>query len=92
MDFFEAQDRARRNTWKLVVFYLLAVVLIIATVYLIAAAVLGYHADVPPGASLTERIWHPALFLTVSAAIIMIIISGTLFRVAQLRKGGSAVA
>ena len=34
MDFFERQDQARRNTRLLVVYFVLAVVLIVAAVYL----------------------------------------------------------
>lgn len=92
MDFFEAQERARRITGKLVVLYLVAVVLIILSIYLIAVILFGYSGQVPSGASAGEYLWHPGLLLTVSTIIIITILIGTLFRVYQLRRGGSAVA
>lgn len=78
MDFFEAQDRAKNNTGKLIVLYLLAVILIIITVNLAAAILLG-NAGV-------------GQFLVVSIIILTTIILGTLYRVSQLRGGGSSVA
>ncbi|MEX0680026.1 MAG: M48 family metallopeptidase [Balneolales bacterium] len=92
MDFFEAQDRARRITWKLIGLYLMAVFLIIASVYLVALALFGYSGQAPAGATLTQQLWQPELFTGVSIILIIIIVAGTLFRIAQLRKGGSAVA
>lgn len=92
MDFFEAQDRARRTTWKLVALYAIAVILIIASVYLVALALFGYAGEAPPGASLADQLWQPELLTAVSITLVVIILIGTLFRVAQLRKGGSAVA
>ncbi|MEX0770388.1 MAG: M48 family metallopeptidase [Balneolaceae bacterium] len=92
MDFFEAQDRARRNTWKLVLLYAAAVILIITSVYLVTTVIFGYTAGIPPEATFLERVWHPWLLLSVSTIIVIIILSGTLFRVAQLRRGGAAVA
>lgn len=92
MDFFEAQDRAKRTTWKLLILYLLAVVLIIGSIYLIALFVLGYAGREMPLNAVTTWFWNPGLFLTVSTLVIIVITSGTLFRIMQLRKGGSAVA
>lgn len=92
MNFFEAQDRARRATWKLVGLYLISILLIITAVYLVVLFVLGYAGQVPPGASLSQRLWFPDILLSVSTVLVIIILAGTLFRVAQLRKGGSAVA
>ena len=85
MDFFEAQDRAKRNTGKLVFLYLLAVVGIVFSVYL-AVMILFYSQG------MADEIWNPALLVIVSAIVCTVIITGTLFRIAQLRKGGSAVA
>lgn len=90
MDFFERQERARRNTWKLILLYTAAVILIIASVYLIALILFG-QGD-PPGTDLTESFWHPELFLAVSALTMTLILGGTLYRIASLRSGGSAVA
>lgn len=92
MDFFQAQDRARRNTVKLVVLYLLAVISIIVTVYIVVILAFGYAGHAPPAATMAERLWHPDTFLYVALIILAVISIGSLFRMSQLRKGGSAVA
>ncbi len=92
MDFFEAQERARRITWKLIALYLIAVILIITSIYLVTLVVFGFAGQAPPDASLLQQLWQPELLLAVSTVIVIVILAGTLFRIAQLRKGGSAVA
>src|SRR6056297_2254309 len=86
MDFFEAQDRAKQATWKLLGFYFAAVILIILSVYLVSLLLLGYASGG------IGQPWNPVLFFLVSSFTLILIVSGTLFRIAQLRKGGSAVA
>ena len=44
MDYFQAQDQARRNTWKLLVLFLSAVASIILAVYLLLFGVLLFDA------------------------------------------------
>jgi Zn-dependent protease with chaperone function len=88
MDFFEAQDRAKRNTGKLVVLYVLAVIGIILSVYVVT--LLLFHSQVNGFAG--ASFWYPGWLLTVSLIILLVIAAGTAFRVSQLRKGGSAVA
>src|SRR6056297_541605 len=86
MDFFEAQDRAKQATWKLLGLYFAAVVLIILSVYLVTLLLLGYASGG------VNQPWNPVLFFIVTTFTLILIISATLFRIAQLRKGGSAVA
>lgn len=88
MDFFEAQDRAKRNTGKLVLLYVLAVIGIIFSVYIISLILFHTQVTVVGGVSF----WYPGWLLTVSVLIFLMIGIGTFHRVAQLRKGGSAVA
>lgn len=88
MDFFEAQDRAKRNTTKLVLIYLTAVIGIILSVYFVSLLV--FHSQVTG----FERAnwWQPGWFTAVTIIVFIIIAAGSLFRISQLRKGGSAVA
>ena len=44
MDFFEAQDRARRQTWLLVVYFIVAVILMIGSLYVAVIAALTFTA------------------------------------------------
>lgn len=89
MDFFEAQDRAKRNTKKLVFYYALAVTGIILSIYIVTLIFFNSQFNVEGG---EISFWYPGWLLTVSVIVGLIIASGTLYRVSQLRKGGSAVA
>jgi Zn-dependent protease with chaperone function len=83
MDFFDAQDRARRLSGWLVVLFALAVLLIALTVYLAVALVL-----LPEEAPLWW--WQPGLFAMVVGGVgaLVGICSGV--RTASLRSGGGS--
>lgn len=89
MDFFEHQDRARRNTGRLVMLFIAAVVGIIALTYpVIAMVVVGISQDSGDQAG----IWQPDLFIAVTAAVLAVVTMGSLFKLGQLRGGGRVVA
>jgi len=85
VNFFDAQDKARRATRWLVVVYLAATVLIVAGVTLVVAGAFYTVGEVgtPP---------HPALLLWTAAAATLLIVGSTLFKTARLSAGGSRVA
>jgi Zn-dependent protease with chaperone function len=90
MDFFEAQDHARRQSQRLIYLFGLAVLsLILGTytvVWLLFASENGsYPAGQPP-------FLQPDLLALVTLGLGIPIAGGTLFRTSQLRKGGAAVA
>ncbi len=93
-DFFELQDTARRNTGRLIGLFVLAVIAICATLYALAVVVFGYQGQSPrtgdPNFAL--QWWNPGLLAQVSAATLLVVGGGTLFKLAQLRAGGSFVA
>ncbi len=90
MDFFAHQDSARRRSGLLVVLFIVAVLLTIAAVYAVAATVfLQPNADAPAAA---RSWWDPGLALVVSAALLLVIGGGSLFKIAALRGGGESVA
>ncbi|MEX0684577.1 MAG: M48 family metallopeptidase [Balneolales bacterium] len=91
MDFFESQDRARKQTRRLVLLYLVAVALIIVTVYIVVAFIFLDAVD-QANETLVQRLWNMELFFSVAIITLIVIISGTLFRVLQLRGGGASVA
>ncbi|HEX5219732.1 MAG TPA: M48 family metallopeptidase [Verrucomicrobiae bacterium] len=93
MDFFERQDKARRNTKWLVFYFIAAVVLIVASVYLALLFIFHsasnfQHGSQPP----VFALWNPKLFLLAASGTLAIITCGSLFKTAQLSSGGSAVA
>ncbi|HTT07189.1 MAG TPA: M48 family metallopeptidase [Gammaproteobacteria bacterium] len=89
MNFFEQQHRARRKTWLLVLYFLIAVALIIAAVELgvYYALLFGdvYHHD------LNAWLLEPG-FLWVIAGTVAVIFSGTAYTAIQLSGGGQALA
>ena len=87
MNFFRAQDEARGRTTKLVVLLVLAIVVLAGTLY--ALAVLGQRK-----LGLSREIdWlQPKLFVATAGTALVVIIGGSLLRIAELSKGGSAIA
>jgi Zn-dependent protease with chaperone function len=94
MDFFEHQAQARKNTAVLVAYFALAMVCLVAAVYL--ATVLGVHGmqtSQSTGATpSTLQFWQPRLFLYAVAGTLGVVVLGSLYKTARLSKGGSAVA
>jgi Zn-dependent protease with chaperone function len=87
MNFFRAQDEARGRTTKLVVLLVLAIVVLAGTLY--ALAVLGQWK-----LGLSREIdWlQPKLFVATAGTALVVIIGGSLLRIAELSKGGGAIA
>jgi Zn-dependent protease with chaperone function len=91
MDFFESQDRARRKSGLLVLYFVIAVVLMIASLYAAAVAVFGFTIR---GQVEAEPIhwFQPVILLTVTGITLAIIGLGSLYKIAELRSGGESVA
>ena len=89
MDFFDHQDRAKKNSRRFVFFYIIAVGFICIAVAAIAGSVAWISSDVPP-ATKTQA----TMLVAVVAALItgLIIVGGSLYRISELRGGGSSVA
>jgi Zn-dependent protease with chaperone function len=93
MDFFERQDKARRNTKWLVFYFVVAVVLIIASVYFTFLFVFhGASSYRYQGQPPIFALWNPKLFLFAAGGTLAVITCGSLVKTAQLSSGGSAVA
>ena len=93
MNFFAAQDKARRSSRRLVVAYLLATVLIIAGVTLVVAYASWIFGRLSHGMAFGDYFAsHSALFGLVALIVLLIIIGATLFKTAALSSGGAKVA
>ena len=94
MDFFQNQEVARKKTGLLIVYFLLAVILIILTVYVAIAAVLRLaEPGDQSGAELTlSALWDPQLFGAVAVGTAALISGGSLYKIASLSGGGHTVA
>ena len=92
-DFFRQQDMARRNTGRLVLLFALAVLGIVASVLALAAALTAFFNRDPE-----TNAWHwaaatdPQLLILVLAGTLVVVVGGSLIRIAELRAGGRLVA
>ncbi len=92
MDFFKSQDIARRKTSILVLYYCLAVVMIILAVYA-AAMMLFQGAMVKSGSEMAlKTLWNPELFIWITGVTSAIVLIGSIFKISQLSSGGAVVA
>ncbi|MEX0270184.1 M48 family metalloprotease [Leptolyngbyaceae cyanobacterium UHCC 1019] len=86
MNFFEHQDRAHQNTRRLGWLYLLSLVGIIGAIHfalwLICRLILKANIS----------LLSPGMLLSVAVPTLLLILSGTLFKLIKLRQGGAAVA
>ena len=85
MNFFDAQDNARRISKRLVYAYLFSAALIVAGVTLVVAAgltLVGYvdHGEQAP------------ILISVAMAAALLIVGATLYKTAALSSGGGSVA
>jgi Zn-dependent protease with chaperone function len=83
-DFFTRQELARRNTGRLIVLFLLAVVAIVAAVYLVVAfALRGAQGG---------SMWDPGLLGVVALGTGALVAGGSAYRTVSLAGGGQHVA
>jgi len=94
MDFFDAQQRARKKTLLLVALFALAVAaLIVATNVLLAiVATFTTSVGVANGAQGVFTETSPNQWLAISAIVLLVIGCASVYKYAVLRSGGRAVA
>lgn len=87
-DFFAQQDHARKRTTNLLFLFTLAVLGTIASLYLVLLVPHLFDSRLrePP------TLWNPGLFFSVTIGTTVVILGATLFKIAQLKAGGKAVA
>ncbi|MDH3532588.1 MAG: M48 family metallopeptidase, partial [Gammaproteobacteria bacterium] len=93
MNFFAAQDRARRSTRRLVFVYLLAAALIVVGVTLVVGVALFNFSAAGYGVTLSGFLSQQApILLTTAIAASLLIVGATLYKTAVLSAGGGRVA
>lgn len=95
MDFFDSQDQARRNTGLLLLYYAIAVCLIVVAVYFaawFAQALLVAKSTHTSPVTTIPHFWDPEMFLMISGGVLMLVLLGSLYKIALLASGGKAVA
>ena len=95
MDFFARQEQARRNTKWLVLYFIVAVVLLIVAIYFISLVVFAgvqakqhHYNDAP----VQFVLWNPEIFLASTLGVLAVIFLGSAYKTNELAAGGSAVA
>src|SRR5690242_10848272 len=95
MDFFAQQDRARKKTKWLVLYFSMAVILIIAAIYFIVLFVSfyfgvrqhDYRHEYQPFSW-----WDAKIFLGAAVGSLAVIFGGSAYKIHEFAEGGSAVA
>ena len=101
MDFFQAQDRARRRTKWLVLLFILAVLGTIAAGYVAAMAITGQmgrsarhsrYGRYYEAPAVQQIWWNPSVFAAVTVGTLTMVGAASLYKWIQFRGGGGAVA
>ena len=87
MDFFAAQDLSRSKTKWLFLLYVLAIIAIIAGIYLVLMLVFAMGAPESMG-----LVFNLELLVGVALFTVLVIGSGSLYKTLELRSGGEQVA
>jgi Zn-dependent protease with chaperone function/uncharacterized tellurite resistance protein B-like protein len=95
MDFFAQQEKTRKKTKWLVIYFILAVAAMIAAIYIAALVIFSgvqlhqhHFNDEQPQFDL----WNPQIFLGVALGTIAVILIGSSYKTMALAAGGSAVS
>jgi len=96
LNFYQAQDDARRSTWRLIALFVAAVLSLIVMTNLLVAVVYvwtGNHAMPTSISTATLLAQLPTEYwLTISVGVVAIVALASLFKFASLRGGGRSVA
>jgi hypothetical protein len=97
MDFFDRQQRARKHTKLLEVYFGLAVFGISSGIYFAVVLFLNWwgisgHRHYDYGFQQTCGLWDAQLFLTVAAITLVFILCGSAYKIVRLFRGGKVVA
>lgn len=88
MNFFEYQDRAHRNSQTLIWLFIFSVCCIIFSIYIAAIISFGLMSK----GKATIALWEPELFILVAIPTLLVIGSGTCYKLLSLRQGGAVIA
>ena len=103
MDFFEEQALARKRTLRLVLLFAVAVAGVVLAVYILSmifymagasdsAGVAYVTGDYDNVGELALSFWDPGVLLFAFGSTVTVVGLGSLYKIAQLRDGGPAVA
>lgn len=93
MNFFESQDTARRNTGKLILLFVLAVLSLIVVTNLLVMLVFGFAgSEMTSMAATSSMQFRWDTFLVVGAVVTSVVFMGSLYKISALSGGGARIA
>ncbi len=93
MNFFESQDRARKNTSQLVFLFALAVITLIIMTNLLVMVVFGFiNSQQMQSSSTLVQTMDWQMFALVSAGVAAVVLGGSFYKIMALSSGGRTVA
>ncbi len=92
MDFFSAQDQARRNTGRLVLLFIMAVISLILMANLLVMAVFGYLQTRDPAQPTGLEAVDWQVFGLVGLGVLLVVGLGSLYKIMALSGGGASIA
>jgi Zn-dependent protease with chaperone function len=94
MNFFEAQDSARRSTTLLILLFVMAIAFLLALSNFLVFEFLYFveYGTLTVSLSQLNLVFDPDLSTVICAAIVFFIILGSVYKMLQLSAGGSVIA
>jgi Zn-dependent protease with chaperone function len=92
VDFFERQEKARRHTAFLIFYFIVAIILMTGSIYLVVAALTGAFETKNVVDETTTSVPQAEVFLATAFGTLGIIGAGSFFKTLSLARGGRAVA
>lgn len=93
MDFFASQDAAKRNTGRLILLFVLAIVSLVVITNLLVLLIFGAAASgSTTGSQFQSLQFDLQLVMIISGAVIGIVLLGSLYKISSLSGGGARVA
>lgn len=94
MNFFKAQDQARRKTGLLILLFVLAVICLVLLTNLLLIGTFAYMdaSETDSLATILKNNFKLDTFVFVSIGVSLLILLGSIYKVSSLSKGGQAIA
>ena len=94
MNFFKAQDKARKHTRRLIFLFILAVISLIALTNLLLIGTLAFLGsnEEEPFLPVLANSFDVNVVIVISIGVSLLVVIGSLFKIYDLSKGGSAIA
>ena len=97
MNFFAAQDKARRHTSRLIILFLLAVISLIILTNILLIGTFAYMQAMETGESISSisaliNYFELDVVIAVSIGVSLLITLGSVYKISSLSKGGQAIA